>query len=255
MKTLKASRFFPGPQGSFSKILDLRWVHLRIPVLLLMLALLLVGNASGQSFVEFSTGTSFKDRFDAQIALRKQLTPKFRAGLELQYGSPQYRFVGAKPIREGYSYSFSLPLSFRLAEEEQMQLYGVGRVGARFQGIIDPDENDMRDSILASTALITEFGLLTSFKLKDKINLQSGMTFPIAYELSPESLQEFLWIKLHLGGSVTRNRSTFFLHTNAGHAFGASGDTYKFIWSAKLGIRYAFGETENSTDSFIDPSF
>lgn len=255
MKTLMASRFFLGPQGSFSKILNMRWVHLNMSTILLLLILTWGGNVSGQSFVEFSAGSSFKDRFDAQIALRKQFTPKFRAGLELQYGSPQYRFVGAKPIREGYSYSFSLPLSFRLAEEENMQLYGVGRVGARFQGIIDPDENDMRDSILGSTAFITEFGLLTSFELNEKINLQSGMTFPIAYELSPESLQEFLWIKLHLGGSVTRNRSTFFLHTNAGHAFGASGDTYKFIWSAKIGIRYAFGETGNSTDSFIDPSF
>lgn len=235
-----------------------REVH-RIPILSVLLFFISMFFTTefcySQTSVDASIGSSFQDDFNAQFTLRKEFSSRLRAGFEFQYGSPKYRFVSTKVMTEGYSYSFSLPVSYLITAKESIQLFGIGRVGARFQGIIDPDNNDMRDSVLASTALISEFGLISSFGISEKVNLQSGISFPIAYELSPNSLTEYTWVKLHFGGSWAVKQNTFFLHANIGNAFGASGDTYKYIWSTELGIRRSFGESKNDESKLIQPSF
>ena len=210
---------------------------------------------SSQTVLDVSLGASFQDDYNVQVMIRRQFTEKLQVGLELQSGSPQYRFVSAQVMREGYAYTASVPLSFQLASEEKIQLYGIGRFGARFQGIIDPDENDMRDSILASTALIGELGLASRFQASEKISLQAGMSFPVVYEISPNNLMEYTWIKLHFGGAWNTPKASLFLHANIGNAFGASGDTYKYIWSAEAGVRFPLGKKQNSQTSFIQTSF
>jgi len=52
------------------------------------------------------------------------------------------------------------------------------------------------------------------------------MTFPIAYEVSPLALRDYLQIKLHLGANLTKGQATFFANSNFGAAFGALGATY-----------------------------
>ena len=198
--------------------------------------------ASAQHILDLSVGTSFQDHANAQMAFRRQIGDRFQTGIELQYGLPKYRFVETKAMRAGYAMTASAPFSLRLALEDNIQLYGIGRVGARLQGIIDPDDNDMQDSTLASSALVTEIGLITTFKAGDKINVQGGMSFPMAFEVSPLSLQEYTWVKIHLGASRDWDTHTFFAHGNIGSAFGASGDTYKYIWSLEAGVRFHFGD-------------
>jgi hypothetical protein len=214
-----------------------------------------INNIYGQTTLDFSVGSSFQDNFNAQIAIRNQFNPRFSGGFEYQTGMPRYRFVGTKVMREGYTHSLSLPVSYLIQNQEKIQLYGIGRLGVRFQGIIDPDNNDMRDSILASTAALGEFGLISTFKASEKVNLQGGMTFPIAYEISPLTVMEYMWVKLHIGGSTTKDKTTFYAHYNIGAAFGASGDTYKYIWSLELGARYAFGEKKNKEFKLIETAF
>ncbi|MEM1217849.1 MAG: hypothetical protein AAGH79_03020 [Bacteroidota bacterium] len=221
----------------------------------LLAGMILGFSATGQTLLDLSVGTSSQDNFNVQVAVRQQFSDRLQVGLELQAGSPQYRFVGAQVMREGYSYAASVPLAFRLAKEKKIQLYGIGRLGARFQGIIDPDENDMRDSILASTAIIGELGLASGFRVGEKITLQAGLSFPLAYEVSPNALFEYTWTKLHFGGSWNSPRTSVFLHSNVGSALGASGDTYKYIWSLEVGVRYTLGNAQNEPFQFIQTSF
>lgn len=229
---------------------------LTVSRLLLMLLFSSISAASfGQAFLDLSAGASFQDNFNMQFAIRKQFSPKFQGGFEFQYGNPKYRFVETKVMREGYAYSISLPTSILLSQEERIDLYGIARLGARFQGIIDPDGNDMRDSLLSSTAIVGEFGLISCFEVSEKIALQGGATYQLAYEISPQSLSEYGWLKLHFGGALNLNKSTVFLHTNIGNAFGASGDTYKYIWSTEIGIRFSLTESLTKRGTFIQQSF
>lgn len=208
-----------------------------------------------QTSLDASIGTGFQDNFSTHLAVRNQLSPLLSAGLEVQTGLPKYRFVGTKVMREGYTFSASAPLALMLADEDRAQLYGIGRIGMRWQGIIDPDGNDMRDSILQSTAVLGELGFLAGLSASEGLNFQGGISFPLAYEINPLALMEYAWVKLHLGGSLNLGNATLFAHTNIGHAFGATGDTYKSIWSTEAGIRFNLGELKNDRFKLIQPSF
>ena len=193
--------------------------------------------ANSQSLIDISTGTSFQDQFAAQLTYRKQFSDNFRAGIELQYGSVKERFVEAQLIEEGYATSISIPMSLLLSKEEKIQLFGTFKAGIRFQGIIDPDGNNRRDSTLNSTALIGELGFLALVKASDNLYFQGGVSFPVGFELSPSSLFEYQWTNLHVGMSFKARENILFLKGNLGPAFGASGDTYKFMWALQGGIR------------------
>jgi len=116
-----------------------------------------------------SIESSFQDNFSTQVAIRNQFTPRLNSGFEVLTGLPKYRFVGTKVMREGYTFSLSIPNSFLIQQQEKIELYGVGRIGARFQGIIDPDNNDLRDSTLTGTALMGELGVMTSLRLPKRL--------------------------------------------------------------------------------------
>ena len=218
-----------------------------------MLALFLASGLQAQTMGEISFGTSTQDLFAGQITIRRQFSERFRAGLSVQAGAPQYRFIGAKLLSEGgYAATVTAPLTWELSRQEGIQLYGLLRPGLRFQGIIDPDENDQRDSILSSTALLLEPGLLVNLPISSSLHLQSGATFPIGYEISPETLLEYQWVNLHGGLSYAAKRQVWFVRANAGSAFGASGDTYKFMWSLQAGVRFSFGSQPGSFFHLIE---
>jgi hypothetical protein len=223
--------------------------------LIVLSILLFADRIAAQSMVDISVGTSHQDNFFTNIAYRYQVSEKFRIGFEAQYGAPKYRFVEAKPIREGYSGTISIPLTLRLYEKEQIRLDFYTKVGMRFQGILDPDKNDKRDSILNSTAFAFEPGLLVTVMVNEKLNFQSGITFPVLFQTSPSSIFENVYPgMIHLGVNYkSSEKRTVFVKTLFGGATGGDGDTQKFGWSLQAGLRFNFGQ--KSSSSFVEPSF
>jgi hypothetical protein len=223
--------------------------------LIVLSILLFADRIAAQSMVDISVGTSHQDNFFTNVAYRYQVSDKFRIGFEAQYGAPKYRFVEAKPIREGYSGTISIPLTLRLYEKEQIRLDFYTKVGMRFQGILDPDKNDKRDSILNSTAFAFEPGLLVTVMVNEKLNFQSGITFPVLFQTSPSSIFENVYPgMIHLGLNYkSSEKRTVFVKTLFGGATGGDGDTQKFGWSLQAGLRFNFGQKPSS--SFVEPSF
>jgi hypothetical protein len=208
-----------------------------------------------QSMLDVSIGTSHQDNFFANIAFRKQVSPKFRIGLEAQYGAVKYRLIEAKPIREGYAATVSIPLTVRLYEKERIRLDFYAKPGARFQGVLDPDKNDIRDSLLTSTAFAFDPALLVTIKLNEKLNLQSGVSFPVFFQFNPSAIFENVYAgMIHLGLNYkVSNKSAVFFKSAFGPAAGGDGDTQKFGKSFQAGIRYNLGS--KTAPSFIEPSF
>jgi hypothetical protein len=210
--------------------------------LMAALALLLSLPLRGQTILDVSAGASKQDRVAVNLALRRQFGERFRGGLELQAAAPAYRFISAKPIREGYAFSASLPLAWRLAQEGPLRLDLFLRPGLRVQGVIDPDGNDQRDSILSSRALIFEPGLLLTFEASERLRLMSGVSFPLSYEVQPSALFENNVTALHGGlGWQAAPRTQLFVKALAGPAAGGDGDTQKFMASFQAGLRFSFG--------------
>jgi hypothetical protein len=85
-----------------------------------ILATLFIQNTSAQSIVDISGGASTMDNYFTNLAYRQQINDNFRVGFEIQYGSPKYRFVAAKPFEKGYAWSLSVPLSFKIAEQDRI---------------------------------------------------------------------------------------------------------------------------------------
>lgn len=197
-----------------------------------------------QTILQGALATSQQDDLAVRFSLHKPFNSKFTAGLHLHYGSPNYRFIAAQPIiDEGYAVEVMAPLKFQISQEEKLQLFAFIGPGLRFQGVIDPDGNDQRDSLLSSTAVLLEPGLLLNINSTERLRFHSGITFPIAFEIDPTSLFENLTTTLHGGLSYQiANQSRLFLKSTMGAAFGASGDSQKFIWSLSAGGRVALGE-------------
>jgi len=222
-----------------------------------LLSILSIQKADAQSLVDIGVGASTMDRYFTDLAYRHQINDNFRVGFEIQYGFPKYRFVEAKPFEKGYAWSLSIPLSFRIAEQERIRLDGFVRPGFRFQGIIDPDNNGMEDSLLNSRAVLFEAGLLVNVKLTEKLNLSSGVLLPTAFEIAPSSLFEYMGTPNFTGGLsyLASPKTIVFVKGITGPAFGANGDTYKYIWSAQAGVRFALGKNPTTKSLLLEPSF
>ncbi len=223
------------------------------------LLLILLGGinaVNAQSLLDISMGTSKQDDIATQLTFRHQFSPRFRAGVQIQYGTPNYRFVSARPFEDnGYSTTFSVPLTYRLYEANKIQLHAFLNPGLRFQGIIDPDENNAMDSIFSSRAIAVETGFLVNIATTEKLNFQSGISFPVLYEISPITLFENQATLIHAGLSYQFSNSLLFFKSNMGTAFGASGDSQKFLWSAQTGVRFVLGKKKsNYSPSIIEAS-
>lgn len=97
-----------------------------------------------QSIIDIGVGTSNINQNNTNFSYRHQVSDNFRVAIEIQYGSPKYSFLGEKPFEKGYACRMSAPLSFKIAEQEGIKLDGFVRPGFRFQGIIDPYNNDCK---------------------------------------------------------------------------------------------------------------
>lgn len=212
--------------------------------------------ASAQTLLDLSVGTSRQDNIFTNIALRRQFSERFRAGVELQIAAPRYRFISGKAITEGYAYTIAVPLLWNVYDQDRIRLDVYGRAGLRQQGIIDPDGNDRRDVRLNSTALVIDPGLLVSVRVTDKLQVQSGVTFPLFFEVSPGSLFENNITTVLAGVSYqVSDRTVFFVKTLAGPAAGGDGDTQKFVWSVQTGLRFSLGTRRSTRSLIVEPSY
>jgi hypothetical protein len=212
-------------------------------------------HVAAQSMVDVSAGASHQDAFFGNLAYRYQLNDKLRVGIETQFGRPSYRFIDAIVFKEGYVGSVAIPLTMRLYEKESLRLDMFAKAGARFQGILDPDQNDIRDSVYASTAILVDLGLLATVALSEQWNLQCGLSFPTIFQARPSFMFENLYPSIiHLSTSrpLTTN-SLFFFKSAVGAALGASGDTNKFGYSLQTGIRLNLGK--GTMSNLLEPSF
>jgi opacity protein-like surface antigen len=217
--------------------------------------LLIGGSVSAQNLIDVSVGTSHQDNAFTNIAFRRSVSDKFRIGIEVTLGSTKYRMVDAKPVTTGSATSFAIPLSLKMYQKDQVRLDFYTKVGVRLHSAPDPNENNPLDSAKSSTAFSFEPGLLFTVKLAEKLNFQSALTFPLAYQFMPSPIFENIYPgMLHFGSNykVTRS-STLFAKTNFGAALGGSGDTQKFGWSINAGLRFALGE--KPTVNFCEPTF
>ncbi len=216
----------------------------------------LSGNPKAQTMLDVSAGSSSQDYSFTTLAFRKGFSDRFRLGLEAQLGTVRYRFIGAQPIREGYSFALGVPLLYRLYESEHIRLDLYTRVGVRFQGVIDPDGNDRRDQVLASTGVHFEPGLVVSAPLGDRLTLQGGVTLPNVLEVSPQFLFENNATALSAGLAYRAGaRRVLFVKANTGPSAGADGDTQKYTWSAQAGIRWVVGKAATGRPLLLEPAY
>jgi hypothetical protein len=210
-----------------------------------------------QSIIDIGVGSSTLDNYFTNFAYRHQLNNNFRIGFEAQIASPKYRFIDAKLFKDGYATSIHIPLSFKISEQDRIRLDGFFRPGIRFQGVLDPDKNDTRDSILASTAILFDAGLVVNVKLTEKLNLNSGVSFPTGFQVAPSTMLEYFGAANFHGGLSYAANSKVIVFANGitGPAFGANGDTYKYFWSIQGGIRFAFGKKVTGNPLLLEPSF
>lgn len=225
---------------------------------LILVSFLIFGQTlQAQTFADFSVGTSKQDQLFLNLALQKQFSDKFRAGIEIQTSAVNYRFIGAKVIDEGNSTSISLPSSFKLYQQDKLRLDFYSRFGLRFQSVGDSyaQEKVLQES--SSVGFNAELGLLVTVLLSDKFNIQSGFTLPNVFEVTPEFIYENNVTNLFANiGYRLSDKSTFVFKANAGPAAGASGDSQKFIYGLQAGIRFAFGKSAvNNSALRIDPTY
>jgi hypothetical protein len=214
-------------------------------------------NVSAQSLIDIGIGASTQDNYFTNISCRQQVNNSFRIGVEAQISSPKYRFIDAKLINEGYANSFHIPLSFKITAQDKIRLDGYVRPGVRFQGVLDPDNNDIRDSILNSTAIMFDAGLLVNVKLNEKLNLNSGVSFPTGIQIAPGTLFEYFGAANFHGGLsyAAKTKTILYVKGITGTAFGGNGDTYKYFWSIQAGLRFALGKKANGNALLLEPSF
>jgi hypothetical protein len=220
-------------------------------------SILINQKAVAQSLIDIGFGASTQDNYFTNISYRHQVSNNFRIGIEAQVSSPKYRFINAKLFTKGYATSIHIPLTFKITEQEKIRLDGYVRPGVRFQGVLDPDKNDKRDSILNSTAIMFDAGLLVNIKLTEKLNLNSGVSFPTGFQIAPSTLFEYFGAANFHGGLsyAASTKTILFAKGMTGPALGANGDTYKYFWSLQAGIRLSLGNKQKGNPLLLEPSF
>lgn len=227
----------------------------KVHCLIVLSILLFADKISAQSMVDLSVGTSRQDVFFANIAYRYQVSEKFRIGVETQFGSPLYRFIDAKLIKKGSVATIAVPLTLRIYEKEKIRLDFYSKIGLRFMSTDEVDLGNKLGGDRSSTAMIFEPGLLVTVKLSEELNLQSGLTVPTVFQVSPTTMLENVYpllIHVSLNKQISSSK-TIFVKTAFGPATGGDGDTQKFATSIQAGIRFNFGSKQ--TPSFVEPSF
>lgn len=225
-------------------------------VLLAVFLCLWLSQGYAQTLTDISIGSSKQDRVLVNLAYRKQFSDNFRAGLELQSGLVNYRFIGAKVIDEGVSTTISLPILLRLYQRDNLRLDLYTRAGLRFYGVSSEYQQEEALQANSSMGFGLEPGLAVTFFLSERVSFQSGVTLPVFFESSPEFLYEnnTTYLFANLGYQLSE-RSVLLLKAGSGPAAGANGDSQKYVWSLQAGVRFSFGSQGNRAAMILEPSF
>lgn len=225
-------------------------------ILILLIAIGIQSNVSAQTYADVSAGISNRDQALLNLSIRKQFSEKFRAGIEIQTGVIDYRFIGAKLVEEGNSTSISIPITLKIFQDSRLRLDLYTRAGVRLQSVSTSYATERLLEDNSSFAYFVEPGLMVSFPLTEKLGLQSGFTLPVIIESSPVGLFENNVTNLFLNAGYQLSEKTIFLFkANTGPAAGADGDSQKYTWSLQAGLRFAIGGKSSSNSLLIEPSY
>ncbi|TAE44778.1 MAG: hypothetical protein EAZ89_21525 [Bacteroidetes bacterium] len=197
-------------------------------------------STSAQSLlIDVSAGRSRSDDAYARIALRSQLSPRVRLGLEVQTGSARYRFIGAKPFTDGQVLSLRIPVSVKFYESETFEANFFLSPGYR-RLTKSGEQGPLASS--TSTAVSLEPGIMTRIGLTERLSFHSGFSVPMVYEIRPERLFENELTLIQTGLSYrVGTRALLFARVPFGGAYGADGDAEKYFWATEIGFRFALG--------------
>ncbi len=209
-----------------------------------------------QNMFDATVGTSNQDQVFVNLALRRQFSEKFRLGVDVHSGLVNYRFIGAKVIDEGVSTSINIPLMLRIHQRDRLRLDFYNKVGLRFQSVSSDYEQDKDLQASSSVGVSFEPGLLATFALSEKLSIQSGVTLPNLFEISPEFIYENNVTNLVANvGYKLSDTSLLMLKAGTGPAAGADGDSQKYTWSVQVGLRFLLGKNHPEASLITEPSF
>jgi len=225
-------------------------------ILIILIAISAHSYLSAQTYVDVSTGISNRDNGLLNVSIKKQFTEKFRAGIEFQTGNIDYRFIGGKLIENGTATSVSIPVTWRIFEDDRVRLDLYSRAGIRLQSVPSSDAEAFLLEDNSSFAYFFEPGLMVSMPLSERLNVQGGFTLPLIFESSPVGLFENNVTNLFVNtGYKLSEKSILLFKANTGPAAGASGDSQKYTWSLQAGLRFLIGGKVQKSSLIIDPSY
>lgn len=225
-------------------------------LLILLVAVCADSIVIAQTYLDVSAGVSNRDQGLLNFSVKRQFSEKFRAGLEVQTGVVDYRFIGAKRIEEGNATSISIPVTWKLFQDDRLRLDLYSRAGVRLQSVSSShaEEQFLEDN--TSFGYFVEPGLMVSLPLTERLNVQSGFTLPIIIESSPIGLFENNVTNIFVNtGYQLSEKSILLLKANTGPAAGADGDSQKYTWSFQAGLRFLLGGKMQKSSLIIDPSY
>lgn len=194
--------------------------------IILLLSIFLGISTQAQSVLDIGIRSSQQDDIEIQANYGKQFSPKFSVGIQFQYGMSNYRFISGITFQDkGYSMAINAPLLFKINSDNKLQLNLLLKPGLRLQGV-KPEETNNVNGDFKSTAIMFEPVLLLNNPINGHSNVQSGVTFPIVYEVAPIVLFENQTTLLHAGVNVKAGKNLrMFFNGNMRFAWSASGDS------------------------------
>ena len=101
----------------------------------------------------------------------------------------------------------------------------------------------------STTAMTIDPGVIVTFKASEKLTFHTGLNLHTAIQLSPESIFEQFPSSFILAGAnyAISDRVSLFTSNMFGPASGAAGDSEKFFWQMRAGIRFSFGDTKGGS--------
>ncbi|MEL6133190.1 MAG: hypothetical protein AAFR59_07455 [Bacteroidota bacterium] len=214
---------------------------------LLSLGMLLCVTLSyGQFTLDIHGGTSKADAYYGRISATYFVTPGLRLGLDYHLGAYQYRFIDARQVEGASVQIISLNVGLRIAENDFLRLDLMIKPGIRFQSA--PPTSALPNYIFdeTATAFVIDPGLLVTMKASDNFTLHTGVNLHTAVQLSPESIFEQFPSSYILAGAnyAFSDKISLFTSNMLGPASGAAGDSEKFFWQVRVGVRFSFGDTQ-----------
>lgn len=208
------------------------------------------GSLMSQTTFELVSGTSKADDYFLELDWQYALNNRWTIGLQTYVGQYEYRFIDARQVDGGVVAIAQLILAAGLAEGEKYRFDFFLKPGLRWlQSPQSPEQPLIDYPFQNSQALVIDPGFLLNLYPTDKWSVQTGVAMSMAFQWQPETIfEQFPSSHLVLGtGWQIADQWHLFLQAKAGPSSGASGDSEKFFWEQKIGVRWDFGTTDRKS--------